>query len=224
MLKIITEALILKSQDFREKDQILTLFSPEDGIIKCLFKRKRNLGPPPISPLIKAEFVLSGRNPDFLSCDEISIISYHLEIRKNLEMLNAACQMLSGVGKTQLSGKPAPLLYTLLVKYLETLPQAPFPETLSASFFLKLIRHEGSLGQLGFCSVCGAPLESLFFSGGESFCKPHAKRGALYFNEQELAAMQCLLYSQKIGEITAQQLTPSFQEKLKAFFEKESSH
>ncbi len=216
-----TDAIVLKAQSLRERDQIVTLFSKEFGIINCVFKgfrasSQKNSGP--CGPLTRAEFILSGRNPDLMSCGEISILSHYLEIRKHLGRLESACQMLQAVKKTQLPGKPAPLLYVLLVKYLEALSETSHPETLAESFFLKLFRHEGRLGHLGICSVCNAPLERLFLSHGEGFCALHAKAGSLVFESGELHTALVLLYSQKIGEISTIFLPPSLRDKLKTFF------
>ncbi len=217
-----TEGIILHSLDFKDSDQILTVFSLENGIMKLVFKggqsSKRKKGAVS-NPLTRAEFVYRNRDKELQSCLEISVFSQFLMNRKNLETLEASCQMIKAVQRTQLPGKPAPLLYTLLVKYLESVSKTPFPQTLASSFFLKLLRHDGHVGNLGVCSLCHSPLKALFLAGGEGFCEEHTPFNAIFIGEKDLDTFYKLLYAQELSVICNLSVTFELHAKAKRIFE-----
>ena len=212
-----TEGIILHALNFKEYDQILTVFSPERGIQKFFFKggqsTKRKKGSSS-APLTRAEFIYREKSCDLLSCIEISPLSYYQGVRKNLESLEVACKMIKAIQLTQQPGKPAPHLYALLLKYLETLSTANHPEALASSFFLKLLRHEGLLDSLSHCSICRHPLKTLFLSGGEGLCKEHASENSFFFDEYEQNILKKLSFSRIISEISNLNIPDTLQKKV----------
>lgn len=216
-----TEGIILHTLDFKEYDQILTVFSPENGIQKFIFKggqsAKKRKGSSS-APLTRGEFIYHIRNSDLFPCSEISVLSHYQGIRKNLETLETACEMIKVVHQTQQPGKPAPQLYTLFTTYLETLSSAPHPHALASSFLLKLLRHDGHLGPLNLCSTCQHPLTTLFLNEGESFCQKHASTNSVFFDEHELLLLQILLYSRTLSEISNLTLSGTTHQKIKEIY------
>jgi DNA repair protein RecO (recombination protein O) len=217
-----TEGIVLQTLDFKEYDQIVTVFTPLLGIQKFIYKgsgsaKKRKCAS--FSPLIRGEFVYQMKNSDLLVCRDLSVLSHFLSLRKNLECLEMACEMAKAVLATQLPGKPAPRLYLLFSRYLEELHLALRPKAFAASFLLKTLRHDGQIGQVTHCSFCEMPLDSLFLNGGESFCWRHAREGSLFLSKEERNAIERLLVSQALAEIKAFDLPDETYKKVKIVFE-----
>ena len=83
-----TEGVILHaSLNFRDYDQILTVFTPDEGIVKFIVKRSLTANGSINSPLTRVEFVYSKGKSDLLLCREISLLKMHLELRKKIEWL-----------------------------------------------------------------------------------------------------------------------------------------
>ena len=125
------EGIILHALDFRETDQILTVFTKERGIIKLFYRggnsqRKRKGAV--TSPLTQAEFVYRTGNSELYKCQEISICNLHHMLRGNLDQLECACQMLHAIKISQFPNQPAPMLYELLIKYISFLTEVHSPE------------------------------------------------------------------------------------------------
>lgn len=141
-----TEGIVLHTLPFREYDQILTVFTEQEGTIKFIVKGayRSQLGKGnSTAPLTQAEFVYSKGKSELYKCVDTSVICQHLHLRENLHLLQSACDMLQAVTESQLLHQPAPLLYRLLLIYLIKLPQVQDPFAVSSSFRLKILRLEG---------------------------------------------------------------------------------
>ena len=198
-----TEGVVLHTINFRDYDQILSVFSPELGIEKFFVKgshRPSRKGSAP-SLLTHCEFVYRQGKGNFLLCDEFSILDHYLGLRKDFATLQAACNLLRLIQDSQLPGKPAPSLYKLLLKYLEGLRNLSDPKMLTASFHLKLMRHEGILHLAAICQTCQQPLSSLYFSEGECFCSIHSPKDALHFSSEETSLLYQLTYCRTLKEL-----------------------
>jgi DNA repair protein RecO (recombination protein O) len=151
MQVITTEGIVLKSLPFRDYDRILTIFTPQHGLIKIIankgtFSRQKS----GVSPLAFGHFVCSIGKSELWKCQEIGIINAHLELRQNLASLEAALEMLQALCLSQLEGNPAPELYLLFKIYLAKVKTSTLPRNLTASFKLKLLQFEGVLTLEGF--------------------------------------------------------------------------
>ncbi len=175
-----TEAIVLKTSPYGDYNQIVTFYTQDFGLVKCAAKFSRspkNKLSALLAPFneLEAHFLL--RNRDLETLQSAALIHPHLELRSSLETLEAASLCLDALLKTQLPGKSAPLLYALLRKYLTLIPEAVSPEALSASFLLKLLKHEGVLAfeednfLPGFSRDNAAILLSLGIAGSGSFLK-----------------------------------------------------
>ncbi|MFQ5728946.1 MAG: DNA repair protein RecO [Waddliaceae bacterium] len=215
-----TEGIILHTLDFQDYDQILTVFSIDQGIVKFFLQGTRNsrhkkgIG---TTPLTVGEYIYRKGKSDLFYCREISVINQHLGLRKNLAALETACDLIQTVQKSQFPGKPAPALYQLLVRYLDSIPLFSSPEILGASFRLKLLRHDGHLGITSQCSACGTPLSALYLVRGESFCKEHATGNVYFFSEEEADLLNRLAYCRTISELYLP-LPPAFNKRIKELF------
>ena len=70
-------------------------------------------------------------------------LNLHSALRTSLSHLNAAGTILRALFRSQLPGKPSKLLFHLTLAYLHHLPEATSPDSFTASYLLKLIKHEG---------------------------------------------------------------------------------
>ncbi len=95
------------------------------------------------SALIKAEFFFEIGKSELWKCQEALVLNHYLPLRENFERLQAACDLLQAIIISQLPGKPAEKLYTLLDYYLEKLPFCNDPRTVVSSFYLKTLQYEG---------------------------------------------------------------------------------
>ena len=135
-----TEGIILQATKFQDFDQIITVFTPGDGILKFMVKGALNpkQGKAALTtPLSRVELIYLQGKSELYSCREISMLNNHLSLRENVVLMEAAFDLLQAIRSTQLPHKPAPELYKLLLIYLEKLPLIPDPKILSTSFRLK---------------------------------------------------------------------------------------
>lgn len=148
MEKLRTEGVIIRGIPFKDYDCILSLFTPNDGLIKLFVKgayHSKNGKGSLIAPLSQIEAVYTKKQSELLNCYEIAMVNPHHHVRQNLSMLEAACEMLKAIESTQLPAKAAPDLYRLFLIYLKKLPEASDPTCISSSFHLKTLSHEGLL-------------------------------------------------------------------------------
>lgn len=217
-----TEGIILKTTSYRDYDLILTIFSPAHGLVNLLFKggnsQRRKKGAA-TSPLTCAEFSCRKGIGPLWFVNEISVIASNAAIRTSLSALEAAGVMTRAVERSQSAEQPAENLYRLYSKLLELIPASPQPEVLSASFLLKLLRHEGHIGSVERCHQCRASLKTCLLFKGESFCHEHAPSGALPFDSEETITFRTLTHSRSLAELHMLHLPASLREKINLVFE-----
>lgn len=140
------EGIVLHATPFQDNDIILTIFTPTYGLIKLFVKaarKRKTLIPAVVEPFTHAEFLFTEGRGELGKFREASIIGLNLALRADLNCLGAASEILQAIYHSQLNGKEASKLFKLLLIYLKELPRAAFPYSLSRSFYLKLLRHEG---------------------------------------------------------------------------------
>ena len=186
------EGILLKVIPFQDYDQILVFFTLEAGLIKVLFrgsrsKRRGLLGL--CMPLTRVEVIYKEKRGEiYIGCD-IALLDSYRSLRKNLTHLNAACDLLQILYRSQWVGKPAPLLYALLKSYLEKIPFTADPQQFTASFRLKVLKHEGVASFPLACTDCQIHLEKeAYYSRGEFFCRFH-KPGNFWALQENLPAL-----------------------------------
>ncbi len=169
------EGIVLHTLKYGDYDQILTIFTREEGLIKLFVKgayRSKSKSSF-TTPLTQAEFTYVKRQSTLFVCLEKSIINYHLKLRESLPVLEGACALVNILTTSQRELKPAPLLYELFVCYLERLPQTMKIMNLVMSFQFKLLRHEGLFGLTPYCNHCNDHLIDYYIFRGECFCEKH---------------------------------------------------
>ncbi|MEI8365255.1 MAG: DNA repair protein RecO [Parachlamydiaceae bacterium] len=221
MDKLTTQGVIIGALPFREYDCILSLFTPYEGLIKLFSKGayRKGKAASPVSPLTQIEVIYAKGRTELHPCHEITAINHNLPLRQNLAVLQTACEMLHAIKVTQQPGKPAPELYQLFLTYLHKLPAVASPVALGASFRLKLLRHEGLIGMLSHCAVCGTMLDKAWIYEGEVFCHLHHPSHATVVDTEEYDLALVLLYSREFSLLTSLTISPELAEKINGIFE-----
>ncbi len=214
------EGIVLKSLNFQDNDKILTVFSRDLGLVKLIVKKGNTKHCPAhlTSPLSQGEFIYSKGNSDLLKCQEISPINNYFNLRENLEELEASCDMLQSLLDSQPPHTPSSHLYDLCCSYFSKMPAMEYPQLLADSFRLKILRHDGLLNLNPVCSICTVALEAHYVSSGESFCRLHAPRSALLFDQNESAAIVILAYCHTFAQLKPLIFTPELRLKIKQLF------
>lgn len=184
-----TEGIILQAIRFQDYDQILTVLTKDQGVVKFIIKKSINS-----SPLTQAEFVYTQGKSDIWKCREIHPLNHYLDIRKSLAHLENGCEFLKTIQHSQMEHKPCEPLYQLLVTYLEKIPHFSSPSILLASFYMKLLRYEGHLP---------LTLETTTF---------------LHFNEEETKYLILLTFSRSFQSFHGLELPKELFLKIKELF------
>lgn len=209
---------------YRDEDKILTLFSKDAGILKAVVYRsafKKN-SPGATDPLTRIEIMLAEGRGELFKAGDITILSQNLKLRDRLDRLRAACAMATIIMQSQLPHKPAPMLYSLFISYLEQIPTFKNIPLLVDSFYIKLLRHDGLLHAQPQCSLCQD--EPSFLAKGESLCASHAPSDAIPFTVMELKAIHDLAYAQSYRFLENQTISPALSLKINELLVSCTSH
>lgn len=156
------QAIVLRRNDYRENDRMLTLFSPEHGRVDALCRGCRK----PKGPLLSAsevftmgEYVLfeSKGRKTVQSCN---VIESFYPLRLDYERLRHAALMAAACLKTIQPEEPMGHLYILLARSLKRLAYEDLPaDAVSAAFLLHFVTINGFKPRLNHCSRCGKRME-----------------------------------------------------------------
>jgi DNA repair protein RecO (recombination protein O) len=140
------EGIVLRSTIYKETHRIITLFTPEAGLISLMVKGVKT---PErmvlLTPFSQIEVFFRKKLSDLYLLKDGSLIADHLFLREKWVYLETAGKMGQMILHSQMPGKPAPLLYALFLACLKQLPQFEEPASLLLLFSLKLLTHEGIL-------------------------------------------------------------------------------
>lgn len=140
VLMIITTAgLLLKEIPYLGKKKILKIFTPDQGLVS-LFAQSI-----PLSPFALAEWVFRKSEKEIHFLKDVTLIDPLLYLRQDYQAISAAGSIAQDLLCTQFPDKQAPELFELVLLYLKKLPFAP--ESITASFRLKLLLHEGLISE-----------------------------------------------------------------------------
>ncbi len=217
-----TEGVILNALDFQDYDKILTVFTQDEGLIKLIFKKahisKARHGAV-LSPLCRAEFTYVRGKSELYKCREICLLNPHLSLRQNLPWLQAGCDLVQTIHRSQMLHKPAPALYKLLIAYLEKVPLMADPHVLGASLRLKILRHDGLFCLGPVCETCHQILRKYCISSGEIYCDEHAPPQAIPFDEQDVELVEKLAFSQTFSQLKNVIVPADLIAKIKHYFQ-----
>jgi DNA repair protein RecO (recombination protein O) len=216
------EGIILKVVPFRDYDQILTLFTPYEGVIKLFYhgsRSKRRGGQGACIPLTKVEIVYQESRGEMFTCRELRLVESYPFLRDEWLHLETGCDLIHTISVSQLAGKGAPLLYLLLCLYLQKIPHLDDPWVLPISFRLKLLKHDGLVAFPFICTECGELLlTGAYTLESECWCALHQEKGARFWEQCDLELLYRLTNCQSYREICSDQISKAFQSKVIDFF------
>ena len=198
----VAQGIILRSIDFRDRQKILTIFSKENGVISMIVKdlsKNKSYLQAHTSPLIEVEFSYEQKRSDLVKCVEIKTIDPHFSLREKYASLALALEITEVIYRSQLPGKPSPMLYRLLSSYLKQIAKFDSLLSVKASFYLKLLKHEGLLAFAKECALCHDPIVEYFSSEG-SFCQKHLPPALSSFRGEEKKRLEELSYCSSFGD------------------------
>lgn len=218
------EGIVLHQLKYGEYDQILTVFTREEGLIKLIYKGASGRSKNRADLLMRGEFLYTPGKSSLMTCREFAIINPYLSLRKSLACLEGACAMAKALLDSQCEQKPAPQLYDLFICYLERLPLALQPEALPTSFLLKVLRHEGLLGLTPHCSVCLQDLTEHHVFRGESYCRQDKPAQAITLNPFEAETLFVLAFSRSFALIEQNSVKKDLQSSIIQMFAELNQH
>lgn len=216
-----TEGMVLHLLPFGDYDQIATIFTRENGVIKLIIKggmshkRQKNA---PLSALTRAEFVYTVGRGELHTSQEITPLERYHHHNRSFAHLETACAMVQALRQSQLLEKPAPMLYELLLLLLKGLENSDQPRTWLSAFLLKILRHEGVVDQFDTCSHCETPLKNVYVSQGEAFCELHIPLLALVFSDEEAHFLRLLLETRRVSELNTLTICEDLHTKINNLF------
>lgn len=183
-----TRAFLLKETPFGEKDHISRLFTEEFGVISCFCQGKQKK----VTALTLVELRLHKGRGELFYIQEVSSLNHFFSLRDDLKKLQAAAHIIHHIEKTQHPFSPSKKLFLGVVNFIEALQDAEDPETLLASFQLKLLRLESFLDHITHCVECQTPLNDCSIDHEGSKCIAHTS-SQHKFSQEERELMFFLL-------------------------------
>lgn len=214
------EGIVLRSQDFKERHRIITLFTAQ-GLISLIVKhisRKNTRLLALTTPFCHGEYLFQRSPLGLPRFQDGSILDDHMDLRQNFGFLQTAGTLAQTILTSQMPDKPAPTLFALYKSYHKQVPCFPDPMPLLASFSLKLLKHEGLLTISSQCTSCEvAPARLL--QDGESVCPQHSLQEALPFSDAEWESLLVLSNAQQFSTLRSLTMLPSLSQKIQTLFQ-----
>lgn len=138
------EGIVLSVVPYKERQQIVQLFTAERGKISLLVSGKRSYKVY-TEPFSCSEWTLNEGRGDLFLCQDVALVEAYAGLRISYQAMSAGGLMLKLLLKTQFPDRPCLVLYGSLKLYLQALSQVRVPELAALSFGYKLLRHEGIL-------------------------------------------------------------------------------
>lgn len=159
-----TDAIVLRRLHFGETDNILTLYSPDQGRFSAIAKGARKA----ISRLSGATEVLTctrfglatGKSLEIVTQVEVQELFAHL--REDLTRLAHGLYLADLVDHAVENHAPNPLLYDLMLAGLRQIQALDPPELAARWFEVQLLGDMGYAPNLMECAVCQTPLPGEF--------------------------------------------------------------
>ncbi len=200
-MDIVTNALVLRSVDYRDSDCVLTLFTENMGILTATAwgcRNRNSVLAAGCQLLCWSEMVLTKqKNLDRYKVKSATSLRDFRGIRKDLEKLALGCYFAEVMTHMNPEGNREPDLLYLTLNCLHALDRMDRPlEQVKASFELRALCLSGFEPMLAGCSICGRkdpekirfhPREGHFCCAG---CEPARPDSITLDNE----VLTCLRY------------------------------
>lgn len=196
-----TKALVLRLSDYNEKDCLLTVLTPEQGVLTVKARSLRRKNSPLIAPcqiLAYSEFTLFGYQGTFTVNEAHSIELFH-GLRRDLNKLSLATYFAQAAQVLAQQDMPDPSLLALVLNCLYGLDKLQMSESkVKAVFELRAACLGGYAPDLSACHICGHGAPELFdISRGALVCGDCAVSDGgirMPVDEQLLNAMRYIVF------------------------------
>lgn len=216
-----SEGIVVRSADYKERERIITVFTPNAGLISLIVKYISRRKPNFLSlstPFCQGEFIFRRGKSELFRFHDGTVLDEMLILRSRLNHLQAAGNMTQSVLLSQMPGKAAPQLYSLFLAYMKHVPYFEDASILTASLDLKILKYEGLLALTRSCSVCQSlPVHYLWH--GECFCASHAPHQAAHsLSPDEWHLLEELLLAKSFERLKDLKIEPDLLAKIRSFF------
>lgn len=213
-----TTALVLKRRDYRDTSYLLTFYSRDFGLLRCIAKgAKRRDGrfTSPLEPLmINAIVFYESRRTDLHTLTSADLEREFPRLRKDPIRFAYGCYFAELVEAAWQPGDVNPKILALLAGALEKLEACEVPGPVARSYEVALLAEAGLLPKFDACTGCGGVIagEAHFSLGaGGLVCARCVSRepSAFAISQETAAALQAMrkgLQPEPMGELSAREL------------------
>lgn len=142
------EGIVLRSQEFQEKKRIISLLTSSSGLIQLvvagLSERRSHLFAL-TTPFTIGEYHYWEGRSNLYRFTEGTVLDEQLFLREKLAYLETAGAMAKWLLDYLLPNAPDLVPYLLLKSFIKQIPHFEEKKLLLATFFIKMLQHEGAL-------------------------------------------------------------------------------
>lgn len=216
-----TEGIVLTSIPFKDNDRLVTLLSPDYGLLKLFMKgvnRPKNAYFALKEPLTHIDLVFREKRGDFHLFLEGKLLNSFMPIRSSYPHLMASFELVRMLLKTLLPSQPCPEVFLLLKKYFLQFQNFKDPQVLVSSFYLKLLLFEGLLHIKTACARCQQKSEKLYIQNKDYFCSRCASKRDLFFTLIEMQSVFQLVKTRSFEAYKALEIPQELSIKIKRLY------
>ncbi len=197
-----TQGIILRSRNYSDYDQILTVFTRDFGKIKVMAKgvrrsKSKNRGGTQVFSLVQMELY---RGKNFFRLIQSHSVKSFIEIRESYDKLLAASEWTEVLDQL-ISGEEAdPSLFSLAVSGLTYLAYQETGKTLVV-FEAKLLYQLGYLAPETSCQICNNQEKLYFTNRGDCFCENCQEPSSKNYLDKAALKTLCFFISQEPEQI-----------------------
>ncbi|MBU0597333.1 DNA repair protein RecO [Patescibacteria group bacterium] len=168
-------SIVLSRRDFRESDQIISLFTKDQGKLELLargVKKITSKNSAHLEPFSLVQVSIEkGKEIDHLTT--VQSVEFFSDIRKNIDKSLATGYLVSLVDKLTQVGEREGRIFEMLVSWLRFVEGASsFNSALVDGYIVKLLHCLGFSPELKRCVVCGVEeVVGLYPAGGGVICQ-----------------------------------------------------
>ena len=192
----IYQGIVLNSQDYKEKDKLLTLYTLEEGKISAILKGCKNANAKlkfAFQPFCFAEFVIEDKGV----VSQVDLKESFYDLSLNFDRYLIGCKMLTTINQIAYENNPNPKMFVNLLKSLNLLMNYPniHEKTILAKFLLSILEVQGYKLNFNKCAGCGGRMLTSYyydFSIGGIVCVGCRKNYSMSISKETFVAIKGL--------------------------------
>lgn len=190
-------AIVLRTYKLGEADRIVVLLTEHHGKVRAVAKGVRKttskIGAR-LEPMNHVD-VLLHRGRDLDTVSQVDLLSAHIDLRSDLDVLSAGMALLEGADHMTADREACPQTYRMLLGAISTLAQAASP-VLVAAFYWKLLAAEGLSPELERCVGCSAQDDLVAFDLAHGGVQCRTCRTGVALSQDALTLLRQILGGQ----------------------------